>query len=438
MKTALLILALAILLPRPLRAADSNTVTLAQCFNEVLAHNDEILRLRKDVERAAGTRLELRSRDLAQLSTEFDAGIRGGSLYGNFGPFAIITAQFSQPVFNTGIAAVWHRGQSEVVVAEQNLNVVLSDRLQEVRTNYLRAQRLEQLIGLYEEIIQRLQSNVTSEQQRRDVGTTGPRPVLQAKVQVLAAQADLTAFRREAFEIRTRLAEAMGRPMGELPSVTGELTHETVSLDWPQQAGHAIQRRADLKLLRALIQSTAEDQRITDAGYFPYVSLIGSALYIPGKKRITQATPIIQGQTPLASEGRIGGALTWQIVDNGQVTGASRQLAAIREEYALSLKQLEENIPRELARIGHSLEDADAQLAALNKSVATSEEQLRLVESRIAVGQATQLDFSDSQRNLLAVRSGVVDALFHYNTALAELDSVTGRYLEFAEPARQP
>jgi outer membrane protein TolC len=437
MKPALLIFAFALwFLPAQAGEGElpTNSITLTQCFTEVLAHNDELARLRKDVERAVGTKIELRAADLAQINGELDGGIRGGSLYGHTSDYAFALANFSQPVFNTGILATWRRGQSEVLVAQQRLNVAVSDRLQEVRSYYLRAQRLGQLIAVSEEIIQRLEGNVTSEQQRREVGTSGPRPVLQAKVQLLAAQADLTAFRREAFEMQTRLAETMGRPMGQLPAVIGELPHETVAFDWSAQAQIALKRRADLKLLRALIKSAAEDKRIVDAGYFPYISLIASGLYIPGKKQVSQVTPIIQGQVALATEARYGGALTWQIVDNGSVTGASRQVAAVRQEYEISLRQLEQNIPRELARIGHSIEDANAQLTALNQSVTESAEQVRLVESRISVGQATQLDFSDAQRNLLAVRQGVVDALFQYDTALADLDGVTGRYLEFAEP----
>jgi outer membrane protein TolC len=196
-----------------------------------------------------------------------------------------------------------------------------------------------------------------------------------------------------------------------------------------------LQRRADLKLLHALIQIATEDRRIVDAGYFPYVSLVGSTLYIPGKKQITAVTPIIEGQTPLGTEGRYGASLSWQILDNGQVTGASRQVDGIRQEYEVTLRQLEQNIPRQLARVGHALEDADAQLAALNQSLAEAEEYLRVTENRVSLGEATQLDFSDAQCHLLAVRSGIVEALFNYGSALAELDWITGRYLEFAAPA---
>jgi len=433
-KSLHLLLLVAFVSIRPIHAAETNTVSLARCFAEVISSNAEILTFRKDVERAAGTKLELRSRDLPQLAAELSAGWRAGALFGNNSRYALITAEFSQPLFNSGIAATWRRGQCEVIAAQQRLNLSVSDRLHELRTYYLRAQRLQQLIALYEEIDQRLQANVTGEQQRRDAGMTGPRPTLQARVQLLSERADLTAYRREEFEMRTRLAELMGRSMSELPRPAEASAHENGALDLPALAKLAQERRADLKFLRALIQMATEDRRVVDAGYFPFVSLVGSTLYIPGKRQITAVTPIIEGQTPLATEGRYGVSLSWQIVDNGQVTGASRQVDGVRQEYEITLRQLEENIPRQLARAGHAMEDAEARLAALDKSRAEAEEYLSVTENRVSLGEATQLDFSDAQRHLLDVRSGIVEARFQYDSALAELDWITGRYLEFAAP----
>jgi len=307
-----------------------------------------------------------------------------------------------------------------------------------LRFNYLRAQYLGQLIALYEEIIARLQANVSGEQQRRDTGSTGPRPLLQAKVQVLNAQAELTGFRRDEYEARLNMGEIMLRPANQLPRPAGQLVHDPVHLDWPELARVALERRADLKFLRTLSRMAAEDRRVAQAGYFPFVSLVASGLYLPGRTLVYQATPIILGQTPLTTDGRIGGSLSWQIIDNGLVTGASRRLDAARREYEVSLHQLEDNIPRELAHISHALENSTAKLAALDKSTAEADEDLRLIETRIQIGEATQLDFSDGQRNVLAVRHAVIDALFDYNAALAELDWVTGRYLEFAGPAPEP
>jgi outer membrane protein TolC len=440
MKRALAIVLLAfVACAKCSHAAETNVpITLAEGFQKVLAHDPELLRLRKDVERAAGTRLSIRSRDLAHLSIEPTVGLEGGNLYAKEKPFALVTAEFSQPLINRGTAAVWRRGNLEVLATEQNLNNGIASRLHEFRQYYLRAQRLQQLMALNEELDQRLQTNVSAEQQRRDVGSTGPRPILQAKVQLLTERAELNGFRREDFEVRSTMAEMMGEPIERLPLPAEPLTRMTVMVDLKAETQMAERRRPDLKFLRTLIRVATEDKRIVDADYFPYVSAIASGLYIPGKKPVYQATPIIEGQQPLGSDGRGGVNLTWQIIDNGRVTGERRRIEGLRGEYEIILRQLVENIPRELERVSHALENADAKLQALEKSTKEAEEDLQLVETRISVGEATQLDFSDAQRNLLAVRHGVVDALFQQAFARAELDLATGRYLEFAEPSNGP
>ena len=421
-------------------AAETNTnaITLAECFQKILAHDPQLLVLRKDIERAAGTRIEFHARDLAFMAVQTDAGIRGGKLYVHTSPYALVTAEFSQPLFNTGMAANWRRGNLEVVATEQNLNTAVANRLHEARIYYIRAQRLRDVIALYEELDTRLQANVTAEQQRREVGQTGPRPELQARVQLLASRAELNDFRREEFEVRSELAEMMGGPVDTPPRPAGELPDKSPSLDTKAEAQLAEEQRADLKFLRTLIRLANEDQRVVQAGYFPNISAIASSLYIPGRKLVYQVTPIIEGQTPFGTDIRGGVSLTWQIIDNGSVTGPSRRIAAQRGEYEVVLNQLEQNIPRELDRVALSLQDADAKLAALQKSTQEAEEGLNLVQTRMALGETTQLDFSDAQRNLLAVRHAIVDAQFQRAFALADLDRITGRYLEFAEPVKGP
>jgi outer membrane protein TolC len=124
-------------------------------------------------------------------------------------------------------------------------------------------------------------------------------------------------------------------------------------------------------------------------------------------------------------------ALSWNVIDNGQVTGASHRLEATRQGYEITLHKLEQDIPRELATIEGSLQTAEARRNALTKSAAEAEENLKLVEAQVALGQATQLDFLNAQGNLLRVRVSIADATRSHEVARAELDRVTGRYLEY-------
>jgi outer membrane protein TolC len=440
--------------------AQTYELTLEDCLALTFRQYPEIQKLRADIERALGTKIVFRSRALPQLSAELALGLRGGDLY-NSGqvrtnahtgglstnytaalypdPFVTLSAEFSQPLIDMGIPPSLRRGRLEVVIAQQNLNREVTDRLYEARVTFLRALYLGDLIAQHEEIGRRLHANVESEQQRLNVGTGSEQALKEARIQELTRQLELSNLRGESVVVLTRLTELCGLNLTEvtkgsrqlwLPKPVGELHYEAAKIDLPRESAHAMDHRADLKLLRALVDATAADRQTVQAGYFPLVSIVGSALAIP-EDLLTRQTQNFPGQQTESTEGRAGVAMSWQVIDNGRITGQSRQIEATRQSYEIALQKLEQDIPRELAAVEGSLQNADARHAALVKSAAEAEENVKLIETQIALGQATQLDFLNAQSNLLSVRVGLEDATYSHEVARAELDRVTGRYLEY-------
>ena len=416
-------------------------LTLEDCLGETFTHNPDIARVRADVERAAGTKLVYRSRALPQLAGQVRGGGRFGTLYSPEGAFSALTAQFSQPLIDVGIPPTLRRGNVEVVIAQQRLNGEVTDRLHEVRVTFLRSLYYRDLVALYEDLSKVLKANIDREQQRLDVGTGSEAALKSAKIQELNLAHDLADLRTEYFSATTRLAELCGRDLREatngvrqvhLPKPAGTLRYVPVNPDWTQAVAYAREHRADLKLLEALVNAAKNDQEIARAGYFPFVSLVSSALFIPEDVLLSKQTGVVPGQQTLASELRAGVALSWHIIDNGQVTGASRRFEAVRQGYEITLHKLEENIPGELATVKGALQNADARRDALLRSVDSAEENLKLIESQVALGDATQFDFLKAQENLLFVRTGVLDATYTHELARAELDRVLGRYLEYS------
>jgi outer membrane protein TolC len=420
--------------------AQTYDVTMEDCLAWTLTRNPDIQQLRADVERAAGTRLVFRSRALPQLAAQTTDGLRYGPLYPPAGLFSIVTAQFSQPLLDAGIPPSLRRGKVEVVIAQQNLNRTVTAILHEARVTFLRALYLRDLIALHEEIDQRLRANVDNEQQRLDVGTGSKAALANAKIQELNLELALANLRSDYFSMVTRVAELCGRDPGagtngvwqsRLPKPVGALQYERASVDWSHESAYALEHRADLKLFHALANAAAADKQTVQAGYFPLVSLTASGLFIPQNLFVSKQTDIVPGQDPRTSDLRAGVEMSWRVIDNGQVTGPSHRLEAIRQEYEITRQQLEQNIPRELAVIEGALESADARHDALLKSAEAAEENLRLIEAQLALGAATQLDFLKAQSDLLSVRVGLADATQSHEVARAELDRATGRYLEY-------
>ncbi len=177
------------------KQAQTYDLTMEDCLASVLTRNTEIQQLRVDLERAAGTRLVYRSRALPQLASQTEDGLRGGPLYPPSGPFSLVTAQFSQPLFDAGVPPSLRRGRLEVIVAQQNLNRAVTDRLHEGRLIFLLAQYLRDLIAVHEELDKHLQANVQSEQQRLDVGASNEAALKSAKIQQLNVELALANLR---------------------------------------------------------------------------------------------------------------------------------------------------------------------------------------------------------------------------------------------------
>jgi outer membrane protein TolC len=420
--------------------AQTYDLTLNDCLAGTFQRYPEIQKLRTEIERAVGTKIIYRSRALPELSAQLDAGLRGGSLYSPQGPFGIITAELSQPLIDVGIPPALRRGRLEIVVEQQALNREVTDRLHEARTTFLRALHLRDLIALHEDIHQRLQANVESEQQRLRVGTGSEAALKSARIQELNLQLELSNLRGDYFTVVTRITELCGLNPSEdtvggqrlwLPKPVGDLQYVPVTVDLPQESAYALEHRADLKLLRTLVDAMAADRQTAQAGYFPVVALTGSGLFIPENYLLTKQTQIVPGQETRTTEGRAGVTMSWQVVDNGRVTGASHRVEATRQTYEIGLHKLEQSIPRELAAVEGLLQNADARREALVKSAAGAEENVKLIEARIALGQATQLDFLKAQTDLLSVRVGIADATYSHEVARAELDRATGRYLQY-------
>ena len=125
------------------------------------------------VEQAAGQRLVFRSIALPVSSVRVPLGVQGGKRAGQppNRPFALARGFFLQPLFQAGIPASLRRGDIEVLMATQELNVAVVEQLHEVRTAFYTALYERALEELGRSQRQRLDENLMSEKARYEAGT---------------------------------------------------------------------------------------------------------------------------------------------------------------------------------------------------------------------------------------------------------------------------
>jgi outer membrane protein TolC len=235
------------------------------------------------------------------------------------------------------------------------------------------------------------------------------------------------------------LAQAMGiDPAGSsLPQPDGELKFVPTQVDVEGEIAAALQRRADLKLARLFVHAANEDERIIAADYYP--AIVGSipAEYVP-VTGIHRQGSTSKTQDFIGSEVREKAVYTWRVIDNGKVGGAVLRARAAREQNELTCRKLEANVTRELPRIANNIEAIAAREKSLASATAAAEESAQTVKENVTSGLVSPFEYRVTQNGYLRTKSGLLDAIYQHNVALAEWDRATGRYFQFFDETAAP
>jgi outer membrane protein TolC len=216
-----------------------------------------------------------------------------------------------------------------------------------------------------------------------------------------------------------------------LPEPDGELEFIPIHINLDSETAAALQRRADVKLARLFMRAANEDERIIAADYYPEVNggLRGEYVPVTGIHRQGSTS---KTQDFIGSEIRERAAYTWQVVDNGKVDGAVLRARSAKEINQLASRKLEANIPRELSRIADYIRATEEREQSLASAAAAAEESARVVQENVASGLVSSLEYRITQNGFLETKSGLLDATYQHNLAVAEWDRATGRYFQFS------
>jgi outer membrane protein TolC len=412
---------------------------LREVLRTTLDNNPAILEAKAGLEQAAGQRLVFRSIVWPDFDVLVPAGVQYGHRAGESGVkgFAVGRANLEQTLFNMAVPPSLRRGDIGVLIAQQQLNVAVVEQLHAARLAFYAALYNRSLESIRDEQRQKLEENVATQKNRFEAGLADRGALTSATVLVDELVPQMEGARRAYREAQLNLAQAMGLDAGTLPEPEGELEFAPVALDVDAETTAALERRADLQLARLFVRAANEDQRIIAADYYPRVagSIHGEWVPVSGIHRQESTS---KTQDFIGSEIREKAAYTWRVVDNGRVGGAVLRARAAREENELTCRKLESNVSRELSRIANDIQAIAAREKSLASASAAAEESARTVRENVATGLISPLEYRVSEAAFLKTKSGLLDAVYQHNVAVAEWDRATGRYFQFSFETRKP
>ncbi|MDB6146963.1 MAG: hypothetical protein JWO45_627 [Spartobacteria bacterium] len=421
-----------------------SAVTLDSVLRRTVQENHEVQQARINLERASGQRLVLRSVGLPDAVIGIVGGDQGGHRSGEKSnqPFGFGYGGFTQPIFNAAIPPSFRRAHIEVLIAEQQLNVALTEQLHGARVAFYSAIFNKSLNGVRTEQRQRLEQNTSSQRDRYQSGLATRGIFVGAEVQTRELDPQIEASGRAYNAAVLKVAEAIGEDLGPsalLPEPAGELKYVPIKLDLETAVKQTLNRRPDLQLARLLVRAANEEQRIMEAAYYPTINAVVSGEYIPisGIRRTQSQGSPRRSDDIISSEIRAGGAYTWRVIDNGQTYGSVMRQRSAREINELLVRKMEEDTRRDLVRIDTELKAIAAKQDLLQKASFAAEENATAVRQNVGGGVVSQLEFRLAENASLEIKSNLLSLAYQQKLALAEWDRATGRYFQFSDETAQ-
>src|SRR6516165_10201869 len=175
------------------------------------------------------------------------------------------------------------RGDIEVLIAQQQLNVAVVQQLHAARLAFYAALYNRSLKSIGDEQLQRLQENVATQKNRFEAGLADRSAFTSATILADELVPEKEGANRAYRDAQLNLAQAMGIDPAKsaLPEPEGELKFVPMQIDVGAETAAALQRRVDLKLARLFVRAANEDQRIIAADYYPFITGSIPAEYVP-------------------------------------------------------------------------------------------------------------------------------------------------------------
>jgi outer membrane protein TolC len=308
---------------------------------------------------------------------------------------------------------------------------ILDQLIATVKTQFYQIVVNRELIKVNEQSVHLLEAQLKDQQNRFEAGTVPRFNVLQAEV-ALYNQLPLLITAQNNYRISTlTLSKTLGldfqRRLGDNPplEVVGEMpyTPRTIALADAIELGK--QRRPFLKQARANVLNQKEQVRAAAGQWLPTITTTGGGEWVSSPTNsswhdISKGwTAQVQGSLPIWDSGAIA----------GQVIQQRALLFEAKNTYDDDVRQVELEIQTAYSNLLQNRELIKSQ----EKNVEQAEEAVRLAKARLDAGAGTQLDVLNAQVQLLTAQSTRLQALFGYNSSLAEFDRATGAQSTYHE-----
>jgi outer membrane protein TolC len=346
--------------------------------------------------------------------TSYEIHITGSQLVFNYSTFRSIRGSFFQ--------------RDSAYFSFRN---VVDQTIATVKTQFYQVVVDRALIGVQEESVRLLESQLKDQQNRFEAGTVPRFNVLQAQVQLSNQIPNLIAARNNYRIAILTLAKTLGIDFNPLRGiaapirVVGELVYIPRRISLLEAIEEGKRNRPFLKQARANTLNALEQVHVALGGFMPNVTSTGGYEIL--------SSPFTTDIDRAAKGWVFGLQGSWAVWDSGETYGLVKQQRALLSEAKITYDDDVRQVELEIQQAASNLLQNRELIQATEKNVEQADEAVRLAKARLDAGAGTQLDVLNAQVQLTTAQSTRLEALFGYNTSLAEFDRVTGLQSTYTE-----
>src|SRR5437867_815822 len=301
---------------------------------------------------------------------------------------------------------------------------VLDQLIATVKTQFYQIIVNRELVKVNEQNVRLLEAQLKDQQNRFEAGTVPRFNVLQADVQLHNQIPQLITAQNNLRISKLQLAKTLGldfqRRRGESPplEVVGDMPYIPRPIELADAIEMGKQRRPFLKQARANVLNQLQQVRATAGQWLPNITTTGGGEWVSDPINsswhdISKGwTALVQGSLPI-----------W---DSGAIAGQVIQQRALLSETKITYDDDVRQVELEIQQAYSNLQQNEELVTSQEKNVELADEALRLAKARLDAGAGVQLDVLNAQVQLLTAQSTRLQALFGYNSSLAEFDRATG------------
>jgi len=308
---------------------------------------------------------------------------------------------------------------------------VLDSLIATVKTQFYQIVVNRELVKVNEQSVELLNAQLKDQQNRFEAGTVPRFNVLQAEVAYYNQLPQLITAQNNLRISKLTLAKTLGiyfQPMrGEEPplEVVGEMPYIPRTIKLADAIEMGKERRPFLKQARANVLNQLQQVRAAAGQYLPTITASGGGEWV--------SSPINSSWHDISKGWVAGVSGSMPVWDSGAIAGQVIQQRALLSETKITYDDDVRQVELEIQQAYSNLQQNRELIISQEKNVEQAEEALRLAKARLDAGAGVQLDVLNAQVQLLSAQSTRLQALFGYNSSLAEFDRATGAQSTYQE-----